>query len=131
MGVSLPHNIDAVLILDVAVVVAALKADFEDSRVTSAGCPRQAPTSGVVKYTYAQWFQSYGAHRHYCQLPVSGRNMQRFLQFRLGCHKLPTATGRCAGVVRASRHCTFYSAGALGDERHLVFDCASLVALQA
>ena len=37
----------------------------------------------------------------YCQLPVSGRNMQRLLQFRLGCHKLPIATGRVTGVARA------------------------------
>ena len=78
----------------------------------TSGCPRQGPTSGVVKYTYARWFQPYIVHRRYCQLPVSGRNMKRFLQFRLGCHKLPIATGCRAGVVRpglsgprASRHC--------------------------
>ena len=91
----------------------------------------QAPTSGVVKYTYARWFQPYSAHRRYCQLPVSGRNMKRFLQFRLGCHKLPIATGRRAGIVRASRQCTCCNAGALGDEMHLVFECASLAALRA
>ena len=92
--------------------------------------PLSLLTSGVVKYTYAQWFQPYSAHRRYCQLPVSGRNMRRFLQFRLGCHKLPIATGRRVGVVRASRHCTFCSAGTLGDEQHLVFECASLAALR-
>ena len=44
---------------------------------------------------------------------------------------MPVATGRRVGVVRASRHCTFCSAGALGDEKHLVFECASLAALRA
>ena len=119
----MPHDTNAIPVLDVAAVIDALKADLEDSTVATAGCPRQAPTSGVVKYTYAKWFQPYSVHRRYCQLPVSGRNMKRFLQFRLGCHKLPIATGLRAGVVRASRHCTFCSAGALGDEMHLVFEC--------
>ena len=132
----MPSDVDAVPVLDVASVLESmtsdvLTADLEDSSVVSVGCPRQAPTSGVVKYTYAQWFQPYSAHRRYCQLPVSSRNMQRFLQFRLGCHNLPIAAGRHAGVVRASRHCIYCSAGALGDEKHLVFECASLVALRA
>ena len=57
------------------------------------------------------------------------RNMKRFLQFinhiiRLGCHKLPIATGRRTGVARAGRLCTFCDAGAVGDEKHLVFECA-------
>ena len=129
VGVSMPHDTNAIPVLDVAAVIDALKADLEDSTITSAGCPRQAPTSGVVKYTYARWFQPYSVHRRYCQLPVSGRNMcmKRFLQFRRGRHKLSIATGRRAGVVRASRHCTFCSAGALGDKMHLVFECAYLV----
>ena len=33
--------------------------------------------------------------------------MERFLQFELGCHKLPIATGRRGRVVRASRQCRF------------------------
>ena len=53
------------------------------------------------------------------------------LQFRLGCHKLPIATGRRAGVVRASRQCTFCSSGALGDERHLAVQCVPLAVLRA
>ena len=49
----------------------------------------------------------------------------------LGCHKLPIATGHRAGVVRASRLCTMCSSGALGDERHLAFECASLAVPRA
>ena len=47
--------------------------------------------------------------------------MRRILQFRLGCHGLPIATGRFAGtahVDRAHRVCLSCNAGALGDDRH-------------
>ena len=67
------------------------------------------------------------------QLPVSGRRMQRFLQFRLGCHGLPIATGRLAGaghVGRANRVCLACTSGAIGDEMHLVFQCAALAPLR-
>ena len=93
--------------LDVAVAIAVLQVYLEDSSCASACCPRQAPTSGVVKYTYGRSSQPYSAHQRYCQLPVSGRKMRRFSQFSLGYHKLPIATGRCAGIVRASRQCRF------------------------
>ncbi len=59
--------------------------------------------------------------------------MQRFLQFRLGCHKLPVAAGRLAGaehVARALRVCTCCGSGAIGDEMHLVFECAALTSLR-
>ena len=56
--------------------------------------------------------------------------MQRFLQFSLGCHGLPIATGRLAGaghVDRANRVCLACNSGAIGDEMHMVFECAALV----
>ena len=59
------------------------------------------------------------AHRRNCQPPVSGGNTKRFLQFRLGCIRLPIAAGRCAGVVRASRHCTVCGAGVMKGIRSL------------
>ena len=57
--------------------------------------------------------------------------MKRFLQCKLGCHKLPIATGRCTGIARACRLCTFCGAGTVGDDKHLVFECAQLPPLQA
>ena len=74
----------------------------------------------------------YSPSRRYCQLPVSGKRMQRFLHFRLGCHGLPIAAGRWAAahVVRADRLCTCCDDGALGDERHLVFECTALAPLR-
>ena len=54
---------------------------------------------------------------------------KRFLQVRLGCHKLPTATGRCTGVAHACKLCTICDAGAVGTSKHLVFECAQLAPL--
>ncbi len=69
-----------------------------------------------------------------CHLPVSGRGMQRFLQFRLGCHSLPVAAGRLAGaahVDRAHRVCLACNSGAVGDEMHLVFKFTALASLRS
>ena len=112
-------------------VIGALKADLAGPAAVALYCPRQAPSAGVVCYTYAQWFQPFSARRRYCQLPVSGRNMQRFLQFRLGCHQLPIAAGRRSGIARACRLCTLCGSGALGDEKHLVFECGALAGVRA
>ena len=59
--------------------------------------------------------------------------MQRFLQFRLGCHGLPIATGRSAGtghVDRANRVCLACNSGVFGDEVHMVLECAALAPLR-
>ena len=51
--------------------------------------------------------------------------MQRFLQFRLGCHGLPIAAGRLAGaghVDKANRVCLVCTCGAVGNERHVIFE---------
>ncbi len=60
--------------------------------------------------------------------------MQRFLQFRLGCHSLPVAAGRLAGaahVDRAHRVCLACNSGAVGDEMHMVFECTALASLRS
>ena len=51
------------------------------------------------------------------KLPISGKNVRRFLQVRLGCNKLPIVASRCTGVARACRLCTFWDAEAVGDEK--------------
>jgi len=56
--------------------------------------------------------------------------MQRFLQYRLGCHGLPIAAGCLAGtahVGRADRVCLACNSGPVGDEKHLVFECTALL----
>ena len=55
--------------------------------------------------------------------------MQPFLQFRLGYHGLPIATGRWAGtdhVDRTNRVCLACNRDAIGDEMHMLFECAAL-----
>ena len=59
--------------------------------------------------------------------------MQRFLQFRLGCHGLPLATGRLAGaghVDRADRVCLACNSGAIGDEKQMIYEYTALAPLR-
>ncbi len=79
-------------------IVEALTVQLQDMGSAALYCPRAAPTRGVVSCTYEQWFRPYSLCRRYCHLPVSGGRMQRFLQFRHGCHSLPIAAGRFAGA---------------------------------
>ena len=116
VGFEMPRVHDAVPLLDVDGVVEALTGCLQGTGSGSLYCPRAAPTQGVVSCTYEQWCKSYSPCRRYCQLPVSGRRMQRLLQFRLGCHGLPVATGRLAGaghVDRANRVCLPCENGAI------------------
>ena len=131
VGIQMPRDSDRVPFLDVHIVIDALRTALDGPSSPVLGCPRQAPSLGVVQHTYSQWFQPFSVHRRYCQLPVSGRNMKRFLQFRLGCHKLPVAVGRRSGVARHCRLCACCAAASLGDEKHLVFECATLTGLRA
>lgn len=65
-------------------------------------CPRAAPLVGVVSCSYHQWFQPYSMRRRHYQLPVSGRRMQHFVQFR-SSHSLPVVTGHIVGSQRMDR----------------------------
>ena len=59
--------------------------------------------------------------------------MQRFLQFRLGSHKLPIVVGRFAGgqhVERADRLCTHCGSVAVADELHMIHECPVLQPLR-
>ena len=125
VGFEMPRDTvhDVVPLLDVDGVVEALTARLHSTGSGSLYFPRAAPTQGVVSCTYEQWFKPYTPRRRYCQLPVSGRRMQRFLQFRLGCHGLPIATGHLAGpghVGRANRVCLACNSGSVGDEKHMI-----------
>ena len=115
----MPHVHDVVPLLEVDSVVEALTECLQSTGSGSLYCPRAARTQGLVLCTYKQWFKPYSPCRRCCQLPVSGRCMQRILQFRLGCHGLPIATGWLAGaghVDRANRVCLACNSGAVGDE---------------
>ena len=71
--------------------------------------------------------------RRYCQLPVSGRRMQRFLQFRLGSHNLPIVAGGFSGdqhVARTDRVCTHCGGTVVADELHMIHECPVLQPLR-
>ena len=93
VGFDMPRVHDVVPLLDVDGIVDALTMRLQGTGSASLFCPRAAPTQGVGSYTCEQWFRPSSLRTRYCQLPISGRRMQRFLQFRLGCHRLPIATG--------------------------------------
>ena len=134
VGYDMPRVCDVIPTLDVDNITEVLTTQLQDVGNGALYCPRVAPTRGVVSCTYEQWFRPYSLCRRYCHLPVSGRRMRRFLQFRLGCHGLPIATGRFAGTVhvdRAHSLCLSCNAGALGDERHFIFECTALASLRS
>ena len=88
--------------------------------------PRTAPSEGARLCTYLIWFAD---DRHDSQrvigLRLPYRVVSRFLRFRTGCHGLPSDVGAHQGVPRERRFCTLCQQG-VGDELHLVFECAAL-----
>jgi len=115
--------------MEVSTIVKALRQHLSGTHDYALHCPRAAPTTGVVICIYHHWFSllaSVGG-------PVSGRRMQRFLQIRLGSHKLPVVLGRFAEgqhVARASRVCTHCGGVAVADESHMPFECPVLYTLR-
>lgn len=92
-------------------------------------CPRAAPSVGVVSCTYHRCFRPYSKRRRYCQLPMSGRRMQRFLQFRLAHmgYPLSLAAFRVVNMsARASRVCLHCGGTSIADELHMVHERAAL-----
>ncbi|DBA85352.1 TPA: hypothetical protein ACH3X2_006033 [Trebouxia sp. C0005] len=98
VGYEMQRVFDVMPLLDVDNIVQALTVQLQDMGSAALYCPRDAPSLAVVFCTYEQWFRPYSLCRRYCHLPVVGRRMQRFLQFRLGCHSLPIAAGRFSGA---------------------------------
>ncbi|DBB02950.1 TPA: hypothetical protein ACH3X1_013546 [Trebouxia sp. C0004] len=129
----MPFSGGAVPVLEVGTIIEALRQHLGGTHDYALHCPRAAPSAGVVACTYHQWFRPFSRHRRYCQLPVSGRRMQRFLQFRLGSHQPPIVLGRFAGaqhVARANRVCAHCGSVAVADELHVVFECLALQAVR-
>ena len=88
-------------------------------------------TTFITTCTYFRWIAD---DRHNAQrvigLRLPYRVVNRFLRFRTGCHGLPSDVGAHQGVPRERRFCTLCRQG-VGDELHLVFECAALQDLRA
>ena len=131
----MPHDSSVVpdIIMEVTAIIEALREHLRGTHSHALHCPTAAPSAGVVSCTYHHWFRPYSKHRRYCQLPVSGRRMQRFLQFRLGSHNLPIVAGRFSGdqhVARADRACTHCGGVVVADELHMIHECPVLQPLR-
>ena len=109
VGHSMPHDSSVVPVMEVTAIIEALREHLRGTHSHALHCPRAAPFAGVVSCTYHYWFRPFSKRSRYCQLPVSGRRMQRFLQFRLGSHNLPIVAGPFSGdrhVARDDLACT-------------------------
>ncbi len=78
VGQPMPFGRDGVPILEVSTIIEAMRQHLGGTHDYALHCPRAAPSVGVVACTYHHWFRPFSRH---CQLPVSGRRMQRFLQY--------------------------------------------------
>ena len=133
VGHSMPRDRGVIPVMEVAAIIEALREHLRGTHSYALHCPRAAPSAGVVSCTYHHWFRPFSKRRRYCQLPVSGRRMQRFLQFRLGSHNLPVVAGRFSGdqhVARTDRVCTHCGGTAVADELHMILECPVLQPLR-
>ena len=74
---------DVAPLLNVDGVTEALTARLHGTGSGSLYCLFAAPTQGVVSCTYEHRAKPYSLRKRCCQLPVSEKRMQRFLQLRL------------------------------------------------
>ena len=94
-------------------------------------CPRTCASDRAMLCTYARWFMrpAWAPVSHYpspAALPLPAAVLRKFLRFRAGCHGLPIDLGRHSRIPRSQRRCPGCDGAAVGDERHLVFECPVL-----
>ena len=92
-------------------------------------CPRTCASERAMFCRYIRWFarppdapQPRCVYRDH----IPPRTLKTFIRFRLGCHDLPVAVGRHAGIPRSARLCSRCSTGIVGDEHHLMFTCPAV-----
>ena len=123
VGNSMPCDSGVFPIMEVDAIIEALRKHLQRTHSHALHYPRAALSAGVNSCFYHQQFRLFRKRRRYCQQPVSGRRMQRFLQFRLGSPNLPVFAGRFCGLARANRVCTHCGGIAVAAELHMVHEC--------
>jgi hypothetical protein len=92
--------------------------------------PRLAPSSGgYISCMYAHYMLLKPTHTTpFCSLNMSPAMMYTVIRFRLGIHDLPVAKDRRRRIAipRGDRVCTKCDSGLVGDELHMIFECAFL-----
>jgi hypothetical protein len=111
------------------VTVAAVAAAEENRRQHDDFDPRTAPSKGAKFCTYLAWFSrpAWAVGPEFWQLHLSVPQLHAMLRFRLGSHTLPIEIGRMQKppLPRQQRTCQFCDAGSIGDEQHLLLECAA------
>jgi len=105
--------------------------------------PRLSPSEGAMYSTYAHYMLLPDSTPAYYTLRLPPHIIYSVLRFRLGTHHLPIRTGRTgrtrqvgtnvvhpAQVSRMQRVCNKCRSGIVGDEQHMVFECAHLQELR-
>jgi hypothetical protein len=91
--------------------------------------PRSYQSDGVKMCTYQAWFGRpfWATGLHFWQLSLSAPQRRAILRLRLGSHKLPVETGRqeVPPLPRHQRLCLACNASVVGDEQHLLMECAA------
>jgi len=111
------------------VTAAAMAAATADRQSHDTYDPRTAPSKGAKQYTYQAWFSrpSWAVGPEFWQLQLSVPQLHAVLRLRLGSHNLPIEAGRLhrPPLPRQQRTCEFCDSGAVGDEQHLLMECAA------
>ena len=96
-------------------------------------CPRTCPSVGAHLCKYLNWFAlPAGAVRNdFLYLPLALPRLLKVIQFRIGCHKLPIVAQQHQRVPREQRLCLHCDIHALGDEKHMLFECPATQAVRA
>ena len=98
-------------------------------------CPRTCPSQKARCCTYLRWFaRPPDKHaRSLSNILASAACMKGLLRFRMACHRLPRDEGSWARpqVPRLERSCRLCATGALGNERHIIFECPELQGFRA
>ncbi len=114
--------------LDCITIAASAAADAERCRYDTFD-PRTAPSKGAKQYTYQAWFArpSWAVGPEFWQLDLSVQQIRAVMRLRLGSHSLPIETGRMQKptLPRRQRTCQYCDAGSVGDEQHLLLECAA------
>ena len=128
LGVQLVLSDEAAAKVSLAAIEAGWRAQdrrhFDSVEISPRSCGQQA-----ARCTFWRWFARTPAETKQMQpyrQQISPRRLRRYLWFRLSCSEIPVVLGRRTGVPRGQRACRLCGSGAVGDERHMVFECPAL-----
>ena len=135
IGYSVIHGVGHLQGIDHTCVAVLLQENFSRLFTSTDVRPRTCESEGGALCTYHNWFRLRSSQAvnflKKVNYPAHISLIRTFLRFRLGSPNLPNVLGRFLRVPRCQRVCHVCHATVIGDEYHLVFECAALSALRA